>query len=477
MRPGFFLAIVFAPLACSTATFTHGATIGELTPHSALLWVRTSRPTKLEIALVEKRGGTLRRLQAVTRAGADSTAHIELVDLRAGSDYGYEIRPSGSYSEVVRGTFRTPALPHEAVAVRFVFGGDIAGQNHCRDVVRGFPIFAAMEKQKPNFFLGLGDLIYADSLCAAEGALGNRQVPGLDREAVTLEDYRAVWRYVRADPLYVRFLSAVPLFAIWDDHEVRNDFGPTDDRPNHTGEERLFPAGARAFVEYNPVRLSRLGTFYRTIRFGRNVELFILDTRSRRDPNAASDSPEKPKTMLGAAQREQFLHDITSSKALWKFVVSSVPLSVPTGLNPDVYGMDGWANDGRRTGFEGELQVILSALARARVRNLVFLSTDVHFASVLRYRPFPEQPDFVFHEFITGPMQAGLYPERRLDPTFRPERLFFHGPEGRAKPRTFEEALQWFNFGDVSVNPAGRLEFRVVTAEGRTVFSLPLAAR
>ena len=474
-----FAPVVFlCTMSCVTAHFTHGAAIGELSSTDALLWVRTSAAVDLNVLVTEE--GTGRRLAFTgsSIAAADSTARIALVGLRPATAYSYEIRISGAADEVVIGQFRTAPPVDRRVRVRFVFGGDIAGQNVCRDAVQGFPIFQVMDERMPDFFIGLGDLIYADSPCLALGSLGNEQVPGVEREARTLEDYRRVWRYVRGDALYQRFLSRVPIYSIWDDHEVRNDFSPEDDRPGHSGEPRLLEAGARAFVEFNPVRGRVPGTFYRKFAYGRSLELFILDTRSKRDPNAAIDVKERPKTMLGAAQRAAFVRAMKASTSTWKFVVSSVPLSVPSGTRADLFGSDGWAKDRTRTGYENELRSLLLDFARAGVKNIVFLVTDVHFAAVHRYRPFPGVfKNFVFYEMITGPLQAGLFPTRNLDSNLKPERLFYYGPQEGRPPKTFAHAKRWFNFGEVEVAQTGKLELRVITAEGTTVFSLSLPPR
>ena len=473
MPPRLCLLSLLFYLACATARFTHGASIGELSSTEALLWTRTSGPADLKVVLSEE--GTLHTAVFSGRSeeSADYTARVELSGLKPRTAYSYEIRISGSGEEVVTGRFRTAPAESDRAAVRFVFGGDIAGQNVCRDAIQGFPVFQAMDERNPDFFVGLGDLIYADTPCLAVGRHGNQQVPGYAREARTIEDFRSVWKYVREDALYQRFLRRVPMYPVWDDHEVRNDFSAEDDRPNHEGEPRLFASGARAFVEFNLVKRTATDSYYRHFKYGKNLELFLLDTRSRRDRNAAVDLADHPKTMLGRAQRAAFTAAVGASTSVWKVVASSVPLSVPSGTAPNTFGRDGWANQGTRTGYENELRSLLLELAQADVRNLVFLVTDVHFAAVHRYRPFPDTyKSFIFYEVITGPLQAGLFPTRDLDPTFRPERLFFYGPEAAQLPKSFRAAKAWFNFGEVDVDERGKLVVRVITAEGRTVFAL-----
>ena len=63
---------------------------------------------------------------------------------------------------------------------------------------------------------------------------------------------------------------------------------------------------------------------YRSLRWGRHLELFVLDTRSYRDPNSALDSQQQPKTMLGSEQLAWLKDGLASSSATWKVIVSSV---------------------------------------------------------------------------------------------------------------------------------------------------------
>jgi alkaline phosphatase D len=109
------------------------------------------------------------------------------------------------------------------------------------------------------------------------------------------------------------------------------------------------------------------------------VELFILDARQYRDANIAQDSAERPKTMLGREQLTWLKAKLAASDATWKILVSSVPLSIPTGF-PPALGRDGWANFDQETGFEHELMDLLGFMRSREIRNVVSITTDVHFA-------------------------------------------------------------------------------------------------
>jgi alkaline phosphatase D len=192
-------------------------------------------------------------------------------------------------------------------------------------------------------------------------------------------------------------MRTTAVYAIWDDHEVRNNFaGP---------QEPLMPAGRRAFRDYwgidgGPDDPDRL---YRSVRWGRHVEIFILDTRQYRSPNAMPDGPAK--SMLGPAQRRWLLEGVTGSTATWKLIVSSVPLGVFTGgAHSDAWsGADVLGYPRRGNGFVWERDLILRTLREDGVRNVVFLSGEVHHADLLRH---DLAPGYSVHELVAGPLAA-----------------------------------------------------------------------
>jgi alkaline phosphatase D len=309
-------------------------------------------------------------------------------------------------------------------------------------------------------------MIYADAECRPSGRYGNTQASG-PAVAGTYAEFAAHWSYTRADPAFRRLLADTTLYAVWDDHEVINDFSP--DRAARAGRD-LFEPGRRAMLDYNPIDRGE-GRLYGRFRIGRHMDLFLLDTRSYRDDKALADG--QGKTLLGHGQRDWLTASVTGSDATWKVIVTSVPLSIPTGT-PEGEGRDGWADGGGPTGYEDELYRILGSFASAGARNLVWLTADVHFATVLRHAPFPEDPDFVMIEAAAGPLSAGLFPRRVLDPSLRPQRLFFHGPDVPDRELGFADALEWMNFGLLDVDEQGGLTLRYLNGAGREIFRMEL---
>jgi alkaline phosphatase D len=456
------------------SALSQGVVVGDVTPWSAVLWARADSGGIMRVRLS---GGPHRRIEPVlVRAEDDWTGQVRLDGLAPARRYSYRVR-FGRGGSSARGSFRTPPPATKEAPVRLAFGGDVAGQNVCRDALEGFPILETIRAWRPDVFVGLGDMIYADNACGATGMYGNAQLAGAFGPAIDLEGFWAHWRYNREDLASRRLLASTSYVGVWDDHEVINDFGPLTDvgtAPPYPPGLHLLPIGLSAFLDYTPV--ASAPRLYRSLRWGRHLELFVLDTRSYRDANFAPDSPERPKTMLGPEQLAWLKEGLSRSDATWKVIVSSVPMSIPTGF-PTTNGRDGWAGFDQPTGFENELLDILRFMAENGVDNPVWITTDVHFAEAFRYTPFPERPDFVVHEIATGPLNAGIFPNRNVDRTLRPEVLFFHGPGSPAEVTSWELAKQWFNFGTLEVEADGELTAEVVDTAGEPRFSIELEPR
>ncbi len=463
------LSIVFAcagpprPAPTDSARIALGPVAGDVRVGSAVLWARASGPGTLAFELDPPDA-----LIAPVRvhAARDFTARVRIAGLRPATHY--EVRVRGGAGEPATGRFETPAEPTAASPVRLAWGGDLAGQNVCRDAQAGFAIFGALVRLAPQVFVGLGDMIYADDVCESRGRYGNAQRPGDFFAAADLPAWWAHWRYAREDPGQAELLARTSYVAVWDDHEVVNDSGPLNPKS-----PELMPLGLRAFLDYNPVSSDSRETperLYRALRLGKHVELFVLDTRQYRDANRAPDAPPAaPKSMLGREQLTWLRESLAGSNATWKVIVSSVPLGVATGF-PAANGRDGWSGVDQDTGFGRERDEILRFMAERGIATSIWLTTDVHYAEVFAHRPFADRPEFRVIEAISGPMNAGVQTPQPIDPSLRSEIRFLHAPSAESPIETWEQALRYFNFGALEVAESGELTLRIIGVTGESLY-------
>lgn len=439
-------------MAITTVPLPHGVASGDPTSRSAHIWFRTSGPAQAEVEWTpdEQDRERSRTLLVPTSRDHDYVATVAVRDLQPATRYRYSVRArltdQPSSREIIEesgsGTFSTPPADDKSHPMTFLWGGDLGGQKRCRDTWVGYPIFYRMLQTRPDFVIVLGDTIYGDDVCPSPP-----NAPGSEFTAATLDQFRAKHRYQRGSAALQRFLASVPVYAIWDDHDVRNNFsGPHDP---------LMPVGRQAFLEYWPIGTppedpTRL---YRKFRRGADAEFFILDTRQYRDRNADQDRPTK--TMLGSAQRDWLIEGLARSAATWKFIITSVPLSNPKGGTAQTPGNDSWARAADGTGFQTELRTIISAILKNHVRNVVWLAGDVHYMQVNTYDPNGDgTPDF--HEFISGPLSAAPGKPLPPDPAFKPTTLHSEGG--------------FYNFGLVTVNK-GELRLEIVDDTGLPRFT------
>jgi alkaline phosphatase D len=436
-------ALTVAIVICAAWTAAGGAeepgllvTVGEASDRGAVVWVRGRSLSPVSVRYGRVAGGDERQAQVALSLGADRTGKTALAGLDPATRYRYRAAQDGT---AVDGEFVTAPAPESETPVTFAWSGDLGSRGHCRRVADGYPIFREMARVPVDFFLFVGDTIYGDHVCE-----GPEFVPGSGFVAKTLPQYHAKHRYNRADASVQDYFRKTGVFAIWDDHEVVNDFSGSV--------EPRMPTGRQAFIDYFPVVPLREepGRLYRRFRWGGLLEVFILDTRQYRSANRDPDGPAK--TMLGPPQRRWLVEGVSGSTALWKVVVTSVSLSVPTGR----ISRDSWSSanvwgipEEGGTGFAVERDAILRDLRARGVKNLVFLAADVHHAELIQHRPVP---DWSFYEFIAGPLSASLGRPRPLDDALGPRSLFaFGGGE---------------NFGVIRIE-RGTLSVRIVDTAGQ----------
>lgn len=475
---------------------TCGVSSGDVSTDRAVIWSRSNRPARMLVDLSTDpafQSGVRTVDGPETSPHRDFTAKVEVRGLTPGTTWHYRVRfvdldDPRVESEPVVGRLRT-ASP-EPADVRFVWSADTAGQGYGIDVARGgMRTYATMLARDPDFLVHCGDHIYADNPIPATLRLDdgsewrNIVTPETSKVAETLDEFRGNYRYNFLDEHFRAFHAAVPVVAVWDDHETLNNWYPgkqldRDDRYQVKSASLLASRARTAFFEYLPIgeTLTAPGRILRTISYGPLLELFCIDMRTFRGPNhGRGPDGREDWRLLGRWQVEWLKRRLQASTATWKVVCSDMPLGLVVTDGPDAIEAmaDGHGPLARR---ELELADLLQSLRDNRVRNVIWIAGDVHYASSIHYDPqraiFREFDPF--WEFISGPLHAGTFGPGRLDPTFGPELKFQSIPQGMKANRPPSEGLQFF--GEVRIDAATRtLTVSHFNVAGEKLWSIDLA--
>jgi alkaline phosphatase D len=472
--------------AADRPQISHGVQSGDVTTDSGIVWARADRPSRLQIEIAttdsfkNPRGVFVDALPET-----DFTAKALIEDLPAGQDIFYRVRfqdladPS-ILGEPVIGRFRT--APSDRRSVSFTWSGDTCGQGWGIDEARGgMRTYAAMHKNRPDFFIHSGDTIYADGPLPAEMKLPNGEVwknlvtEEKSKPAETLAEFRGNHKYNLLDKNLRAFNAEVPMFAQWDDHEVTNNWWPGEPltRAEHLRKKyvdknalALAVRASRAFHEYMPMRISiaEPGRVYRKISYGPLLDVFMLDMRSYRGPNGEDmqESYGPDAYFLGPTQIAWLKRELMASRATWKVIAADMPLSLLVVYDGDrKWGVEAIAqgDDGPPRGRELEVADLLSFIKHAGVRNTVWLTADVHYTAAHHYDPGKAQfQDFEpFWEFVSGPIHAGAFGPNQLDKTFGPQIVYQKVPDKEQQTGLID--LQFF--GHVAID--GATEVMTVT--------------
>lgn len=457
-----------------------GIQSGDVTAHRAIIWSRADRPARMHVEWsTSDRFTDVRRVSGpAASANTGFTAHVDLSQLPAGEQIFYRVRfesltHPGAYSEPLVGRLRT--APADARPVRLAWSADCVGQGWGIDRDRGgLRMFEALRRAEPDVFVHSGDIIYADNPLAPEVALPDGTVwrnlvtEAKSKVAETLDEFRGNFAYHLLDSQARAFHAAVPMIAQWDDHEVVNNWFPgqmldDDDRYAVKSVDLLAARARRAMFEFLPLRRhpDDAERIYRRFSYGPLLDIFVVDLRSWRGPNSPNLQRERSaKTaMMGDEQLAWLKRSLRESRAAWKVIASDMPIGlvVTDRMRDGLLTYEAWANadHGPPAGRELELADLLAFMKRERIRNVVWITGDVHYAAAHHYSP--ERAAFTefdpFWEFVAGPMHAGSFGPNPQDRTFGPE-VRFSRAAGDRPNRPPSDGLQFY--GTLDLDPATR---------------------
>lgn len=478
-------------------TLPQGVACGDPADGRAVIWSRSDRAARMvvEYDTTDRFTDVRRVLGPAALESSDFTARVTLTGLPPGQHVFYRVRfqdlsDLSRWSEPAGGRFSTrPALGSNDVTL--AWSADTAGQGWgINPEFGGYRLYETMRGVEPDLFVHCGDTIYADQPLQAEVPLDDGTVwrnlvtPAKTKVAETLDEFRGNYHYNLIDEHMRRFNAEVGQTVVWDDHEVRDNWYESRDltRDTRYRETRMALIAARArqaFFEWNPLPLDGGDPerIHRVVPCGPLVEVFAIDLRRFRGPNSPNVQPQSTgdARIFGAGQLDWLKTRLAASRAVWKVIASSLPIGLVVPDGPVHFEAIANRNDGPPLGRELEVASLLQFLHDRRVRNVVWIAGDVHYAAAHHYDPARARFTAFdpFWEFVAGPLHAGTFGPNALDATFGPEVRFSAVPEGMAPNRPPSAGLQFFGTLRVAAST------RVLTAglhdlEGRTLYRVEL---
>ena len=356
------------------STFPLGIASGDVEAERVSVWAQYRGTTALQVAVWEMIDEVLGELVVWQPAsvGGSGFAQTDLDGLVPGKKHRFAFVEMVNGAAVRRsplGKFKTALDPEVLAPVKF-------GASACTENGRSMaPIDVAGSRTDLDFFALLGDTAYNDG-------------------AQTRDDFRTSWAANLSTVAYRKLRASTSVLATWDDHEITNNWNP------ETNDQTLLADGAGAFFEHLPIRRNAAspGRVYRSTRWGRTAEIFVLDGRSERRPSTRSSASAQ---YLSRAQMNWLKSGLAASPCTFKIIMNSVPITNFPGLF-DVVASDRWE------GYAAARTEILSFIANEPIGGVLWVSGDFHIGSAGRVSPSGLGSGMI--EVLAGPGAKNAHP-------------------------------------------------------------------
>lgn len=386
----------------SSEPFPLGVAAGDALSDGALLWTNYNGGEVLELQ-VWPEAGDLGLLQRHEAPHEDGFVMVDVKGLEPGTWYNYRFEAASGEASPL-GRFRT-ALAADALEVVTFAATSCIKRGHSYAALGH-----AAERTDLDAFVFLGDAVYTDG-------------------ASNLRDFRRKWAEGLRGPEYLALRGSTSLITQWDDHEVRNNWEGDSVKP------ALLHGARQAFLEHQPLRHSGGRRFWRSLKWGRTAELFILDARSERNRSQGH--------YLSPEQLDWLIEGVASSQAAFKLILNTVPIGAFDQPFFAPFNDDNWQ------GFPEQREALLRGLERSGTPGVIFVSGDFHFACF--GRAAKHGPGSSLYEALVGPgankpnplpaypkgdpwefsSAVNNYTSFQLDPFSHEARVRYHAGDGR----------------------------------------------
>jgi alkaline phosphatase D len=287
-----------------------------------------------------------------------------------------------------------------------------------------------MRRDDVDFVVCLGDYVYGETYHSVAGGTGVRDdnigevnpahTQNYVREALTLADYRAKYALYRSDPALRALHARFPMIAVWDDHEVQDNYagGESDGGldPSLRYSQARRGAATKAFFESMPFYGGPTKQVYRSRRHGRNVDLILLDQRQYRADQPCGDAIappcadyNQPRPFLGRKQMNWLKRRLSRSKATWKVIGSQTMMMPAKVTGGSYYGFDSWQ------GYPQEREELLAHIKDEGIDDVVFITGDIHLFLAGDVRTDLGNGENVAVEFVGGSITSTNFGEMDIN--------------------------------------------------------------
>lgn len=409
LRAVLFLAAVCqaTSVPAQAASLISGPLVGHTTTTSATIWVETDNAATVRIDYwVEPRIMFHRTFKEPMSRGSSEartestfpyTGTIALSDLPPGRLVYYDVYVDGTIV-APRTVQAFPLMPPESILEtepdRITEFTVAFGSCNLPARVPVQSIWSQVARFRPAAFLFIGDNNYMPG--KAEGF----DLP----EAGAREIMSLYHRRFRQVPGLRDIVATTPSYGIWDDH----DFGPNNSDRTFKWRDLAIETFRRYWPNPYPESSDTPGVFH-SFQIA-DVEFFMLDNRSHRDPNEAEDRS----TMFGEGQLEWLKAKLKSSTATFKVIASGGTAVV------DETG-ETWSN------FGDERDRFFAWLFEEDITGVFFLAGDWH--SGVLHRLNRPGFDYPLYELMSSNLAVR---RRNPDPTPGGGALRGGGPQSAA---------------------------------------------
>lgn len=367
------------------APFTVGVASGDPLADSVILWTRLAPapleddggmpdavyPVGWEVASDEQFTDIVATGTADAEPAYAHSLHVDVQGLEPDTWYWYRFT-IGDYTSPVGRTRTTPAVDAAPAGLRYATA-------NCQSYADGYYTpYQHLVGEDIDLVVFLGDYIYEDAATGPVRSHGGAA-------ATTLAEYRRRYALYHTDPDLQAALARCPWVAIWDDHEVEDNYAgdiSKSEAPTDAFRDRRA-AAYQAFYEHLPLRLPPPEgpdyKIYHALRWGDLAEFWLLDTRQYRSDQNCGDVPapgcagwaDYDGTLLGDEQEAWLTAGMAASPALWKIIAQQVVFSF-VNFGGVFVNFDQW------DGYSKARQRLLDFIAAEGLENVVVLSGDLH---------------------------------------------------------------------------------------------------